>query len=86
MKDLHVQYELIVIQEHYYNIIFTQAFSSPLFIVTLQHSNVSKLITVCVLSYKVYCAYKVYYSDGAMALLNKISVVSLSLSTSFIPY
>ena len=31
---------------------FTQAFASALFIVTLQHSNVSKLITVCLLSYK----------------------------------
>ena len=38
----------------------------------LLHSNISNLFTVCVLSYKVYCAYTP--SKGAMALLNKISV------------
>ena len=36
------------------------------------HSNISNLFTVCVLTYKVYCAY--IPSNGAMALLNKISV------------
>ena len=38
----------------------------------LLHSNISNLFTVCVLSYKIYCAYTP--SNGAMALLNKISV------------
>ena len=37
--------------------------------VHLQHSNVSKLITVYALHCKVYCAYTP--SNGAMALLNK---------------
>ena len=48
--------------------------------VHLQHSNVSKLNTVCALHYKFYCAYTP--SNGAMALLNKISIfriLSLSL-------
>jgi len=46
--------------------------------VHLQHSNVSKLNTVCALHYKVYCAYTP--SNGAMALLNKISVFRILLT------
>ena len=38
----------------------------------LLHSNISNLFIVCVLSYKIYCAYTP--SNGAMALLNNISV------------
>ena len=52
--------------------------------VHLQHSDVSKLNTVCALHYKVYCAYTP--SNGVMAWLNKISLfrilsVSVSLSS-----
>ena len=51
--------------------------SVSLRLVHLQHSNVSKLNTVCALHYKVYCA----YSNGAMALLNKISVFRIFFYT-----
>ena len=59
-------------QENDYNILLYIRFRFGF--VHLQHSNVSKLNTVCALHYKVYCAYTP--SNGAMALLNKISVFS----------
>ena len=45
----------------------------------LLHSNINNLFTVCVLSYKLYCAYTP--SNGAMALLNKISVFRIPCFT-----
>ena len=65
----------INIQERYYNILCI-CFCSC--IVHFLHSNISNLFTVCILSYKVYCA----PSNRAMAILNKISIFSLSLSLS----
>ena len=65
----------INIQERYYNILCI-CFRSC--IVHFLHSNISNLFTVCILSYKVYCA----PWNGAMAILNKISIFSLSLSLS----
>jgi len=63
---------------HYCNILLYITFRFGY--VHLQHSNVSKLITVCALHYKVYCAYTP--SNGAMALLNKISVFRIPYSLS----
>ena len=75
MENLHVHYELIL-----KNVIiilsFTQAFATALFIVTLQHSNISKLISV----YVFYCTYTP--SNGAV--LNKISMFRIPYSLSVV--
>ena len=42
------------------------------------------MITVCVLSYMVYCAYTP--SNGAMALLNKISVLCIQYQVFSVMY
>ena len=49
----------------------------------LQHSKVSNLNAVCALYYKVYCAYSP--SNGAMALLNKMSVFHIAAFLSPLP-
>ena len=55
MKNLHVHYELIIIQEHYYIALsFTQAFASAFFICNIPASVTRLLCVYCLIRFIAY--------------------------------
>ena len=82
MKNVNVHHELIF--KNVIIISFAYTFALDLCISYIPTSVICILCVCvyCVLSYKIYCAYTP--SNGAMALLNKISVFRISLSLSLL--
>ena len=76
MKNLNVHHELIF--KNVIIISFAYTFA-PVLCICYISTSVICLLCVCVLSYKIYCAYTP--SNGAMALLNKISVFRIPTHT-----